>query len=115
MSRRAIFSAFRASATSFSSYVGERAARVAAAGKWVLLTMPMAAVVGTFCAAFLWLLDAATETRLDHPALLFGLPLAGAAIGGVYAWVGRPAEGGNNLILDQIHEPGGGVPCGWRR
>jgi H+/Cl- antiporter ClcA/PII-like signaling protein len=110
VSFRASLSTFRGVAASLSSYVGDRLARVWVAAKWVGLTVPMAALVGTFCAAFLRLLDAATEARLDHPWLLFGLPLAGVAIGAVYAWVGRPAEGGNNLILDQIHAPGGGVP-----
>lgn len=31
-------------------------------------------------------------------------------MGLVYHWKGRSAEGGNNLIVDQIHVPGGGVP-----
>jgi H+/Cl- antiporter ClcA/PII-like signaling protein len=28
----------------------------------------------------------------------------------LYHYYGRSAEGGNNLIMDQIHQPGGGVP-----
>jgi len=78
--------------------------------KWVAITVPMASVVGSCCALFLWALDLATRARFDHPGLLFGLPLAGLAVGLVYHWVGRPAEGGNNLIVEQIHEPGAGVP-----
>lgn len=81
-----------------------------AALTWLAIIVPMAAIVGTLCAGFLWSLDWVTRTRFDHPALLFGLPIAGLIIGLVYHWVGRPAEGGNNLIVDQIHEPGGGVP-----
>jgi H+/Cl- antiporter ClcA/PII-like signaling protein len=88
----------------------ERIGHIAAALKWTAYVVPMAALVGSFCAAFLWALDAVTQTRFDHPNLLFGLPLAGVAIGLVYHWVGRSAEGGNNLIVEQIHEPGGGVP-----
>jgi H+/Cl- antiporter ClcA len=72
--------------------------------------VPMAMAVGTLCAAFLWSLDAATRARFDWPWLLFALPLAGAATGWLYGRLGRSVEGGNNLILDQIHEPGGGVP-----
>ncbi len=78
--------------------------------KWVGLVVPMAAIVGSFCAVFLWALDRVTEARFEHPDLLFGLPFAGIVIGLVYYWIGRPAEGGNNLIVEQIHEPGGGVP-----
>ncbi len=88
----------------------QRAVHALLAAKCIGLTVPMALIVGSFCAAFLWLLDAVTEARFIHPWLLFGLPGAGAAIGAIYAWVGRPAEGGNNLIVDQIHEPGGGIP-----
>ncbi len=91
-------------------FLMDRVRHAAISVKWAALVVPMAAVVGTLCAAFLWALDRVTETRIAHPALLFGLPVAGAAIGLVYHWVGRSAEGGNNLIVEQIHEPGGGVP-----
>jgi H+/Cl- antiporter ClcA len=70
----------------------------------------VAIVVGSLCALFLWSLDLATKTRFDHPWLLFGLPVAGLCVGFLYRWLGRSAEGGNNLIVEQIHEPGGGVP-----
>lgn len=78
--------------------------------RWACVLVPMAAAVGTLCAAFLWSLDAATRARFDWPWLLFGLPVAGAATGWLYGRLGKSVEGGNNLILDQIHEPGGGVP-----
>ncbi|GFE76960.1 voltage-gated chloride channel protein [Novosphingobium sp. FGD1] len=78
--------------------------------RWTLILVPMAAAVGTLCAAFLWSLDAATQARFDHPWLLFLLPVGGAAIALLYHLVGRPVEAGNNLIVEQIHEPGGGVP-----
>lgn len=87
-----------------------RLSQIGTLAKWVLAVVPMAAAVGSLCALFLWALDRATEIRFDHPALLFGLPLAGFAIALVYHWIGRSAEGGNNLIVDQIHEPGAGVP-----
>lgn len=77
---------------------------------WTCAVVPMAAAVGSLCALFLWSLDLATETRFAHPALLFGLPVIGLAIALAYRWIGRSAEGGNNLIVDQIHEPGAGVP-----
>lgn len=70
----------------------------------------MAAVVGSLCALFLWALDKASEARFEYPSLLFGLPLAGLAVGLIYHRYGRSAEGGNNLIVEQIHEPGAGVP-----
>ncbi len=84
--------------------------RAAAVLRWLGIVVPMAATVGSLCALFLWSLDRATEARFEHPWLLFGLPVAGLLVGLTYHWVGRSAEGGNNLIVDQIHEPGGGVP-----
>ncbi len=74
------------------------------------MLVPMAVCVGTLCAAFLWSLDWVTRARFDHPWLLFLLPVGGAAIGLLYHRLGQSVEGGNNLIVDQIHEPGGGVP-----
>ena len=78
--------------------------------KWLGVLLPMAAIVGSACAFFLWSLDRVTTWRWEQPWLLFLLPVAGVGIGFVYHWVGRSVEGGNNLILEQIHAPGGGVP-----
>ena len=78
--------------------------------KWLLILLPMAALVGSACALFLWSLDTVTHLRWQYTWLLFLLPVAGVAIGFIYHWIGRSVEGGNNLILDQIHTPGGGVP-----
>ena len=92
------------------AFVAERLRHVGAALKWLALIVPMAVIVGSLCAGFLWSLDRVTDARFAHPELLFGLPVAGAIIGLIYHWVGRSAEGGNNLIVEQIHEPGAGVP-----
>lgn len=78
--------------------------------RWMLVLAPMSALVGTACAAFLWSLDAATRLRFAWPWLLYCLPFAGMAIGLLYHRFGRSVEGGNNLIVEQIHAPGGGVP-----
>ncbi|MHA3775458.1 voltage-gated chloride channel family protein [Verrucomicrobiota bacterium sgz303538] len=78
--------------------------------RWLALIVPMAIAVGSACAFFLWSLDAVTHLRFDHPWLLYLLPIAGMVVGLLYHYVGGSAEGGNNLIMDQIHQPGGGVP-----
>ena len=49
--------------------------------RWLALLVPMAAAVGSLCAAFLWSLDIATRTRFAHPWLLFLLPVGGFAVG----------------------------------
>ena len=78
--------------------------------RWILILAPMAAAVGAACALFLWALDQATALRFQYPWLLYLLPVAGFGIGLVYWRFAGRAEGGNNLLVDQIHKPGGGVP-----
>ena len=78
--------------------------------RWLLVLVPIAALIGTLCAAFLWSLDAVTRLRFAFPWLLYLLPMGGFGVGLLYHLTGRSVEGGNNLIVEQIHEPGGGVP-----
>lgn len=94
----------------FHALSGISLPRALAALRLLLVLLVMAAAVGSLCAFFLWSLDTATRARFDHPWLLFLLPLGGAAISLLYRWLGQSVEAGNNLLIDQIHEPGGGVP-----
>lgn len=64
----------------------------------------LAAVV--FLTAMRW----ATEAFATHRLLLFGLPLAGFAVGLTYHHYGRGSGAGNNLILDEIREPQAWIP-----
>ncbi|MDP3849423.1 MAG: voltage-gated chloride channel family protein [Luteolibacter sp.] len=81
-----------------------------AAVKWLAVLIPMAVVIGSASAFFLWSLDALTRVRFANPWLLWLLPLAGLAIGWIYHHYGKSASGGNNLLIDEIHQPGAGVP-----
>ena len=78
--------------------------------KWLLLITPVAMSIGSVSALFLWSLEAVTEMRWAHPWLLYLLPVAGVGSALLYHRFGREVEGGNNLLVDEIHEPGGGVP-----
>ncbi len=78
--------------------------------KWVCLSGLLGLCVGSASALFLWSLDLATNFRVSHSWLILLLPLAGAFIGAIYSSIGKSVEAGNNLIVDEIHEPGGGVP-----
>lgn len=71
---------------------------------------PVAVVIGSTVALFLWLLNLAIVFRFNNPWLLYALPLAGVAIWFTYKKWGGAAEKGNNLIMEEIHTPGGGVP-----
>ncbi|HSJ04037.1 MAG TPA: voltage-gated chloride channel family protein [Verrucomicrobium sp.] len=70
----------------------------------------MALLAGSASAFFLWALDLVTRLQWAHPKLLWGLPLGGLAVGLLYHFWGKSSDKGNNLILEEIHEPGGGVP-----
>jgi len=78
--------------------------------RWTLLILPIAIVIGSMVALFLWLLHSAIHYRFKHPWLLYLLPLAGLLIHFIYQSVGKSSEKGNNLIMDEIHEAGGGIP-----
>ncbi|GGC75917.1 voltage-gated chloride channel protein [Pedobacter sp. Leaf216] len=78
--------------------------------RWTLLILPVAIAIGSMVALFLWLLGWAIHFRFQHTWLIFLLPLAGIVIHLIYQSVGRSSEKGNNLIMDEIHRPGGGVP-----
>lgn len=79
--------------------------------KWFLLILPVAFLIGSMVAIFLWLLDQATLLRWNNPWLLFFLPVAGVAITWLYRFKGKNSEAGNNLVMDEIHKPGGGIPA----
>ncbi|KAB2642190.1 MAG: voltage-gated chloride channel protein [Verrucomicrobia bacterium] len=77
---------------------------------WCSAIVFLAVMIGCASAFFLMALNRVTQCRLEHPWLLFFLPVAGLGIGLIYHYFWKSSEEGNNLILEQIHEPGGGVP-----
>ena len=79
-------------------------------GIWLVLVTPVAVLAGSASAGFLWALDAVTRVRFDHPWLLFLLPLSGPVIVWLYRAYGGESGRGTNLLIDEIHQPGGGVP-----
>jgi H+/Cl- antiporter ClcA len=81
-----------------------------AAAKWLAVLIPMAAAIGSASAFFLWSLDALTRVRFSNPWLLWLLPLSGLAVGWLYHRHGKSSAAGNNLLIDEIHQPGAGVP-----
>jgi H+/Cl- antiporter ClcA/PII-like signaling protein len=78
--------------------------------KWTVLASLVGVCAGTASAAFLVSLDYVTNTRLQHPWLLFLLPAGGCLIGLFYQRWGKSSERGNNLLLEEIHKPSSGVP-----
>lgn len=78
--------------------------------RWILLILPVGIVIGSIVAFFLWLLSTVIHLRFAHPWLLFLLPLGGLLIHFIYQSIGKSSEKGNNLITEQIHLEGAGVP-----
>jgi H+/Cl- antiporter ClcA len=72
------------------------------------------AVVGVLCGAssalFLSVLEWATAFRNGHEFIIYILPVAGLLIGWFFERFGRSIEGGNNLIIDTIHDEGPEIP-----
>jgi hypothetical protein len=89
----------------------EHLALAAFCAKWVAIGVPAGAVIGSAVALFLWTLNLAIETFWNNSWLLFLLPFGGMAVGVLYHFFGKSVEAGNNLVMEQIHEPGGGVPA----
>jgi H+/Cl- antiporter ClcA len=86
------------------------AALLANALKWAVWVTVVAVLAGSASALFLFALDWATRTREANRWLLWGLPFAGFAVGWLYLKLGRHVEAGNNLLIDEIHDPKKVVP-----
>ncbi|HEX8605556.1 MAG TPA: voltage-gated chloride channel family protein [Pseudoduganella sp.] len=78
--------------------------------RWSLISLLIAALAGTASALFLLSLDVATAYREHHPSIIWLLPLAGFAAGWMYLAWGSTVEAGNNLLIDEIHDPKNVVP-----
>jgi H+/Cl- antiporter ClcA len=79
-------------------------------GKWIAIACVVAALAGTASAFFLFGLDWVTAWREGHRWIIWLLPIAGFAVGWVYLKLGANVEAGNNLIIDEIHDPQKVVP-----
>jgi len=78
--------------------------------KWLPLAGLVGLLGGSATALFLLALDWATATRSTLPWLIACLPLAGFAVGWLYLRYGRTVEAGNNLLIDEIHDPQKVIP-----
>ena len=79
-------------------------------GRWLLLSSLVGVLGGLASALLIVALEWATNTRTQHPWLLWLLPVAGLAVGSFYHRFGQSVEGGNNLLIDEIHDPKRVVP-----
>jgi H+/Cl- antiporter ClcA len=78
--------------------------------RWASISVIVGALAGTASALLLASLDWATATRESHKWLIALLPVAGFTVGLLYRYLGSSVEAGNNLLLDQIHDPRSVIP-----
>jgi H+/Cl- antiporter ClcA len=73
--------------------------------KWCGYAILSGLLSGLAAALFLSSLQFLTQFRIDHPALVYGLPFAGLFIGLIYHHYGKEIQPGTTLILDEISSP----------
>ncbi|MBX3229265.1 MAG: chloride channel protein [Labilithrix sp.] len=78
--------------------------------QWIGLGAAVGLACGGASAFFLTLLEHATQLRESHEQLVYTLPIAGLVIGFLYDRWGKPIKGGNNLVLDTMHESAPQIP-----
>ena len=71
--------------------------------KWVAAACLMGLLLGGVGAAFYYGIQTATRLRLEHPWLLYALPLAGLCIAGLYHLAGV-RDRGTNFVLIAVKE-----------
>jgi H+/Cl- antiporter ClcA len=84
--------------------------RLTVLGQWLVLGSLVGVLSGAASALFLWLLERATEFRSGHELIVYTLPVAGLVLGWFYERFGQPIKGGNNLVIDTIHDEGPEIP-----
>lgn len=84
--------------------------RWVALGQWLLFGSLVGVSCGSASALFLWLLERATAFRAGHEFIVYTLPIAGLVIGWLYERFGQSIKGGNNLVIDTIHDEGPEIP-----
>ena len=78
--------------------------------KWLAISFVVGILCGTASAALLASLEWATDWRESHLWIIALLPLGGLLSGLIYHRFGKSIEAGNNLILEEVHNPKDIIP-----
>jgi H+/Cl- antiporter ClcA len=73
--------------------------------RWFFISVLIGLLAGLAVTALMFLLNWASITHENHPNLFWFLPIVGFFIGWMYLNFGKDASGGNNLLIDEIHDP----------
>jgi H+/Cl- antiporter ClcA len=78
--------------------------------KWLPISIVVGIFAGIASAVLLVSLEWATNWREAHRWIIILLPLGGFLSGLIYHHFGRNVEAGNNLLLEEIHNPKDIIP-----
>jgi H+/Cl- antiporter ClcA len=78
--------------------------------RWIPICALVGLLAGTASALLLVMLAFATAVRERHVWLILLLAPAGWLVGLLYQYLGSSVVAGNNLILEQVHEPTATIP-----
>ncbi len=78
--------------------------------RWIPISALVGILAGSASALLLMSLDYATRVREAHRWMILLLGPVGGVVGLLYKHFGASVEAGNNLILDQVHDPTQTIP-----
>lgn len=70
--------------------------------KWIVLSSITGAIIGVIASGFAKAITWATEFRIGHPMIIFGLPLGGLLIVGMYQLLREEKNSGTNLMINSV-------------
>lgn len=74
--------------------------------KWILISAFIGVLVGLIGTAFAYSMAFVTNFRILHPAIIFGLPVGGLLIVGIYKLLKYENDTGTNMVLSSIRSNG---------
>jgi H+/Cl- antiporter ClcA/PII-like signaling protein len=98
------------SETPFRKSVSEQFLMLVELGRWIPVSALVGIMGGSASALLLVSLVYATDIREKHVWLILFLAPAGWLVGQMYKRLGSSVEAGNNLILEQTHDPTATIP-----
>jgi H+/Cl- antiporter ClcA/PII-like signaling protein len=94
----------------FRKFLSEQFHLLLELGRWIPVSILVGLMAGSASALLLVSLNYATYLRESHVWLILLLAPAGWSIGLLYRQFGSRVEGGNNLILEETHDPTATIP-----
>jgi len=96
--------------TPFRKSISEQFLMLVELGRWIPVSALVGIMGGSASALLLVSLVYATDIREKHVWLILFLAPAGWLVGQMYKRLGSSVEAGNNLILEQTHDPTATIP-----